>query len=87
VATWWRRVTIGEHFNGVRYGVVVDQCGLVTAPFLNVQIEGVVTRIQFAADEPTVERLVAVVEDPFPLLYQWIASAASPQKTAGFLND
>ena len=40
---------------------------MATAPLLNMEIEGVVARIQSAANEPTVKRLVAVVENLFPL--------------------
>ena len=40
---------------------VINQGGPVTAPLLNVKIEGVVAGIQFTADKPTVKRLPAVV--------------------------
>ena len=59
---------IGKRFRGIGNGTIVNQCGLLATAFFNVEVEGVIAGVHFAAGEPAIERLAAVIEHLLPAL-------------------
>ncbi len=62
---------VSERFADTSDRAVLDERGLIATALFNVKVEGVVTGVHFAANEPAIERLAAVVD----------------QKPAGSFND
>jgi hypothetical protein len=57
---------------------------LIATALFNVEVEGVVTGVDFAAAEPAIKRLSAFVEHLLPRL---VPVECSPQKPAGSFKD
>lgn len=59
---------VSERFADTSDRAVLDERGLIATALFNVKVEGVVTGVHFAANEPAIERLAAVVEHLVPFL-------------------
>src|SRR5438128_484105 len=57
-----------EGLDRLRYRTVINQRYPVAVAICDVPVDGVIARIDFRAGEPSVERLIRVVEDLLPLL-------------------
>src|SRR2546425_161571 len=59
---------VSERFADTSDRAVLDERWLIATALFNVKVEGVVTGVHFAANEPAIERLAAVVEHLVPFL-------------------
>ena len=59
---------VSECLDSVGDGAVVNKCQLVVTAPLHVQVQGVVTRVHLAADEPSIKWPAAIVECLVPPL-------------------
>ena len=77
---------VGVLLDGAGDGAVVDQGGLVAAAAFDVAVEGVVTRVQLAADEPSGDRLGVAVDDLFPRCHPVDVSSGVGPELFGILE-